>query len=134
MKLNPISFFRRSRAKSAGATAVALLALAAFAGSAQACSYSGAEQVFKPWGDQHSYVLAPDGGFESGGAGWSLNGGAKAVNGNESYNAGRRPRRTLAVAAGRQLGGQPVDLHGDRHAGVQDVRPQHGRSVLAAAG
>ena len=101
MKLNPISFFRRSRAKSAGAAAVALLALAAFAGSAQACSYSGAQQVFKPWGDQHSYVLASDGGFEAGGAGWSLTGGAKAVAGNESYKlGGAGDSRSLSLPAG----------------------------------
>jgi hypothetical protein len=67
-------------------TATALLGLAAFAGTAQAaCPYTGAEQVFRPWGDLHSYVLAPDGGFEAGAGGWSLRGGAKAVRGNESY-------------------------------------------------
>lgn len=63
----------------------ALLALAVFAGSAQACSYSGAEKVFSPWGDQRNYVLAPDGGFEAGGSGWQLNRGAAVVEGNESY-------------------------------------------------
>jgi hypothetical protein len=63
----------------------ALLALAVFAGSAQACSYSGAETVFSPWGDQRNYVLAPDGGFEAGGSGWQLNRGAAVVEGNEGY-------------------------------------------------
>jgi len=63
----------------------ALLALAVFAGSSQACSYSGAETVFSPWGDQHHYVLASDGGFEAGGSGWQLNRGAAVVEGNESY-------------------------------------------------
>src|ERR1044072_7837123 len=63
----------------------ALLALAVFAGAAQACSYSGAKTVFSPWGDQHNYVLAPDGGFEAGGSGWQLSRGATAVGGNESY-------------------------------------------------
>lgn len=65
--------------------AVALLALAAFAGSAQACSYPEAERVFSPWGDQRNYVLAPDGGFEAGGSGWQLSRGAAVVEGNESY-------------------------------------------------
>jgi hypothetical protein len=65
--------------------ATALLVLALGAGTAQACFYPGAEQVFKPWGDQHSYVLAPDGGFEAAGLGWTLRGGAEAVAGNESY-------------------------------------------------
>jgi hypothetical protein len=68
-----------------GIVVVALLAVTAFAGSAQACSYTGAEQVFAPWGDRHAYVLAPDGGFEAGASGWSLSGGASVVAGNESY-------------------------------------------------
>ena len=51
------------------AAVAALVAVAFAAGSAQACSYTGAEQVFKPWGDSSSYVLAPDGGFEAGGLG-----------------------------------------------------------------
>jgi len=90
-------------------TATALLALAAFAGSAQACSYSGAEQVFQPWGDQHSYVLAPDGGFEAGGAGWTLSGGAKAVVGNESYGLNdATDSRSLALPAGSSAGSPPV--------------------------
>lgn len=63
----------------------ALLALAVFAGSAQACSYSGAEKVFSPWGDQQNYVLVSDGGFEAGGSGWQLSRGAAVVAGNESY-------------------------------------------------
>jgi len=63
----------------------AAFALAFSAAAAQACSYTGAEQVFKPWGDSNSYVLAPDGGFEAGGAGWALSGGAQTVAGNESF-------------------------------------------------
>lgn len=67
--------------------AAAALAVSAFAAAAaQACNYTGAEQVFQPWGDQHSYVLAPDGGFEAGGQGWALAGGATTVAGNESFN------------------------------------------------
>lgn len=74
-----------SRGKCAALLASALLALAVFAGSAQACTYSGAEAVFSPWEDQRSYVLAPEGGFEGGGSGWQLSGGAAVVEGNESY-------------------------------------------------
>lgn len=65
--------------------AAAVSALACSAATAQACDYSGAEQVFQPWGDYHYYVLAPDGGFEAGGSGWALNEGAAVVGGNESY-------------------------------------------------
>lgn len=71
------------------------------AAGAQACSYTGAEQVFKPWGDSSSYVLAPNGGFEAGGAGWALSGGAKTVEGNESFflnDAG--DTHSLALPAG----------------------------------
>jgi len=74
-----------SRNRFATLLIAALLALAVFTGSAQACSYSGAEPVFGPWGDQRNYVLAPDGGFEAGGSGWQLNRGAVVVEGNESY-------------------------------------------------
>jgi hypothetical protein len=75
--------------------------LAIGAASAQACDYDGAEQVFKPWGDNHSYVLAPDGGFEAGGAGWSLSDGAAAVEGNESfYLNDSGDSRSLSLPAG----------------------------------
>jgi hypothetical protein len=66
-------------------TAALIAVLACSAASAQACNYQGAEQSFRSWGDSHFYVLAPDGGFEAGGAGWSLSGGAATVTGNESF-------------------------------------------------
>lgn len=92
---------RPLQVKLGGVIAAALLVLAVFATGAQACSYTGAEQVFSPWGDPHSYVLGPDGGFEAGGSGWSLSGGAKAVRGNESYYLdGPRDSRSLSLPAG----------------------------------
>jgi hypothetical protein len=109
MKLNFPIYRHSPRAKLAGVAATAMVAFAAFAGSAQACSYPGAEQVFRPWGDQNSYVLAPDGGFESGASGWSLNGGAKTVAGNESYylnDAG--DSRSLSLPAGSSATSPPV--------------------------
>ncbi len=84
MKLFRGSQSRISRPKLAGATAVVALAMAAFASGAQACSYTDTQQVFSPWGDQRDYQLTPDGGLESGGAGWSLD-GAAVVSGNESF-------------------------------------------------
>ena len=64
----------------------ALLALSAFASAAQAaCSYPDAEQVFAAWKDEGYYQLAPDGGLEEGGTGWSLEGGAALVEGNEDH-------------------------------------------------
>ncbi len=97
------------RVSLAGVIAIALLAMAAFAGPAQACSYSGAEKVFSPWGDQRNYVLAPDGGFEAGGSGWELNRGARIVEGNESYflnDAG--DSRSLSLPAGSSATSPPV--------------------------
>jgi hypothetical protein len=91
------------------AMVVALLALAFSATIAQACSYTGAEQVFKPWGDSSSYVLAPDGGFEAGGAGWALSGGAKAVAGNESFFLNDTgDRNSLSLPSGSSAVSPPV--------------------------
>jgi hypothetical protein len=98
-----------SRNRLATLLIAALPALAVFAGSAQACSYSGAETVFSPWGDQRNYVLAPDGGFEAGGSGWQLSRGAAVVGGNESYylnDAG--DSRSLSLPAGSSAVSPPV--------------------------
>ena len=43
-------------------------------------------QVFASWGDRSGYYFAPNGGFESGSAGWSLAGGAGVVSGGEPWN------------------------------------------------
>jgi hypothetical protein len=98
-----------SRNRLAALLTVALLALAVFAGSAQACSYSGAKTVFSPWGDQHSYVLAPDGGFEAGGSGWQLNHGAAVVAGNESYYLNdAADSKSLSLPAGSSAVSPPI--------------------------
>jgi hypothetical protein len=89
------------------AAVVALLAC--FAASAQACNYSGAEQVFRPWGDNHYYVLAPDGGFEAGGSGWSLGGGATTVAGNESlFLNDAADKRSLSLPSGSSAVSPPI--------------------------
>jgi hypothetical protein len=101
MKLSSIFVPPGIRSKLAVAAAAALMALAVSAGSAQACSYSGAKQAFAAWGDGHNYVLAPDGGFEAGASGWSLSGGAATVAGNESYYLnGAADSRSLSLPAG----------------------------------
>jgi len=100
---------RSSRNRLAALLTASLLALAVFAGSAQACSYSGAETVFSPWGDQHNYVLAPDGGFEAGGSGWQLNRGAVVVEGNESYHLNDAgDSKSLSLPAGSSAVSPPV--------------------------
>ncbi|HEX6603004.1 MAG TPA: hypothetical protein VF030_10215 [Solirubrobacterales bacterium] len=92
------------------ATMTAVVAvLACSAATAQACDYRGAEQVFKPWGDNHFYVLAPDGGFEAGGAGWALSGGAATVAGNESfYLNDAADQRSLSLPAGSSATSPPI--------------------------
>lgn len=89
--------------------AAAVAVLVCFAASAQACDYDGAEQVFKPWGDNHFYVLAPDGGFEAGGAGWSLSGGAATVAGNESFFLNDpADKRSLSLPSGSSAVSPPI--------------------------
>jgi hypothetical protein len=107
MKLDSIPSSRHF--KLAGAVAIALVAMTAMAGSARACSYSGAEQVFSDWGDQRSYVLGPDGGFEAGGSGWSLKSGAQVVAGNESYYLNdAADSSSLSLPAGSSAASPPV--------------------------
>jgi hypothetical protein len=89
--------------------AAAALAIAALSGSAQACSSDGADDVFSHWGDNRAYVLAPDGGFEAGAQAWSLEGGAKAVSGNESFQLhGSADSMSLSLPAGSSAGSPPV--------------------------
>ncbi len=102
--------FRAAPASFAAVVAIALAALLAIAATAQAaCPYTGAERVFSAWGDPHSYVLAPDGGFEAGGSSWALSGGAKAVAGNESYYLNDRgDARSLSLPAGSTATSPPI--------------------------
>lgn len=89
-------------------TAVVVV-MATVTATAQACDYRGAEKVFQPWGDNHFYVLAPDGGFEAGGQGWSLSGGAATVAGNESfYLSDAADQRSLSLPAGSSAVSPPI--------------------------
>jgi hypothetical protein len=55
---------------------------------------------FAAWGDAADYQLAPDGGFEAGGTEWKLAGGARVVEGNESFEVGRASdHRSLELPA-----------------------------------
>jgi hypothetical protein len=67
-----------------GTIAMALGAAPASAGLGLACP-SPTTTPFAGWRDYANYAFAPDGGFESGGSGWALSGGARAVSGNESF-------------------------------------------------
>jgi hypothetical protein len=98
------------KTKSLIAMLTALVAMIAFAGTAQAaCSTAGAKQAFSQWGDQRNYVLAPDGGFEAGASGWDLDGGASVVAGNESfYLNSASDDSSLSLPAGSSAGSPPV--------------------------
>src|SRR5207247_5722427 len=63
---------------------MAVGAAPASAGLGLACP-SATSTPFTTWSDYAYYAFAPDGGFESGGSGWSLGGGARVVAGNESF-------------------------------------------------
>jgi len=109
MKLDQSSTDVSFRARLAAVLAIAVLTLGLAVASAQACSYSGAKPVFAPWADQHDYALAPDGGFESGGAGWSLRNGAQVVPGNESYQLNSASdSRSLSLPAGSSATSPPI--------------------------
>lgn len=49
------------------------------------CPHRAVVHPFAPWSDSADYFLAPDGGFEQGGASWALRGAAAVVKGNESF-------------------------------------------------
>jgi len=86
------------------ATVIAMAAVAA--GQAASETVSGCEgqtlsQPFLPWLDPAQYVLAPDGGLEASGAGWTLSGGAKVVGGNEPwYVRGSGDAQSLSLPSG----------------------------------
>ena len=89
--------------------AAALTIAVAFAASAQACSYTGTQQVFSPWGDHHNYVLAPNGGLEAGASGWSLAGGASVVAENEAFHLnGAGDSYSLSLPSGSSAVSPPL--------------------------
>lgn len=92
----------------------ALLATAFFAASANACSYPAGGNAFSAWGDPRAYVLAPDGGFEAGGTGWSLEDGAAVVAGNEdSFLGGAGDSQSLSLPEGSSALSPPICVSKD---------------------
>jgi hypothetical protein len=87
-----VALFRRIGL--AGVLALAALAFAVPSGAqADGCPEQPSAQTFLPWWDVAWYVPAPDGGFEGGGSGWTLSGGAAVVDGNQPYLDGARSLR-----------------------------------------
>jgi hypothetical protein len=68
-------------------------------GSLLGCGY-GASHPFMRFLDPLPYTLLPDGGFEAGGAGWTLTGGARVAAGNEPWNASGPGSSSLVLPRG----------------------------------
>jgi hypothetical protein len=87
--VNPIAsrcrFLVTGLATVAATTLLAAPANAADVPSGGSCPDTPVVQPFAPWGDSSDYFLAPDGGFEQGGAGWTQLGRAVVVSGNEPF-------------------------------------------------
>ena len=66
------------------------LAILALPGPAHAagCDEQPLDRTFRPWLDPAWYAQAPNGGFESGASGWTLERGAAVVEGNEPFLVG----------------------------------------------
>jgi hypothetical protein len=80
----------------------------ASAGLGLACP-STTSTPFAIWADNANYVFLPNGGFEAGGSGWSLGGGASAVSGNESYYVhSKTDKASLSLAAGASATSPPM--------------------------
>jgi hypothetical protein len=91
--VHAVSTIRRAAAPLALATALFALG----AGSAHAallpdngasCSDYAYSQVFLPWADPASYVLAPGGNFENNGSRWTLVAASRDTNDNEPWRVG----------------------------------------------
>ena len=107
------SFVRRVRAIVVlgfvgGTIAMAMGAAPASAGLGLACP-SPTTTPFAAWSDYANYAFAPDGGFEAGGSGWSLSGGARAVGGNESfYVHSKMDKASLSLPLGASATSPPM--------------------------
>jgi hypothetical protein len=85
---------RTTLSSSAIAAVAATAVIAAPASAAPTAAPTGCPAVatvqpFAAWGDAAEYQLAPNGGFEASATTWSLAGGARVVEGNESFKVGR---------------------------------------------
>jgi hypothetical protein len=80
--------------------ALAILALPRPADAA-GCPEQPLERTFLPWLDPAWYVQAPNGGLEAGSSGWTLEGGAAVVDGNEPWFVGAGgDAKSLALPSG----------------------------------
>ncbi|MEA2219103.1 MAG: hypothetical protein QOJ35_1729 [Solirubrobacteraceae bacterium] len=101
------SLAARCRFLLAGFATTALLAAPspAIAASAPAdatgCPATPVAQPFAAWNDMSDYFLAPDGGLEQGGAGWTTRAGAAVVAGSEPFAVlAPSDRKSMRLPAG----------------------------------
>ncbi|MBM3678978.1 MAG: hypothetical protein FJW96_14035, partial [Actinobacteria bacterium] len=90
-----VARLRRPLAVAAAAMAAVAVVPTAFAGVTPwqgqttdvptACEPVKTFKVFKAWGDNSQYFLAPNGGLEAGVQGWKLEPGATVAMGNEPF-------------------------------------------------
>ena len=80
------------------------------------CGYTGTK-IFAPWHDRRGYTLVPDGGFENGADGWTLDGGAAVAEGNETAAVGgAADHQSLALPAGSSATSPSICV--ERRAGI----------------
>ena len=80
------------------------------------CGYAPTK-VFSAWNDNRNYVLTPDGGFENGGTGWTLENGAAVGEGNETFQVGgTADHQSLTLPAGSSATSPAVCV--TKHTGV----------------
>ena len=103
-------FSRRLKLRIGSTAVIAAAALSLGTGSASAgvlvdsapsCDDQPLSQPFLPWLDVAQYTPLPGGDFETGAAGWTLQGGSAVAAGNESFKvAGGDDASSLTIPAG----------------------------------
>lgn len=71
------------------------------------CANLSYTPVFKAYLDVNNYFLAPDGGFEAGGAGWTLNGSSVVLDGGLPLTPAA-DARSLEIPAGATVTSPPI--------------------------
>jgi hypothetical protein len=91
-----------------GTVALAVTAAPASAGLGLSCP-APTSTPFAAWSDNANYAFVPDGGFEAGGLGWRLSGGARVVSGNEAfYVHSKTDKASLSLPAGASATSPPM--------------------------
>jgi hypothetical protein len=120
---------------SSASVALAAVALTAAPASAASGAPAGCPDVptvhpFALWQDQADYILAPGGDIEAGTAGWTLEHGAHAVEGNESFAVGGpADHRSLGLPAGASATTAPMCI-GVEHRTMRFFATTTGRGTL----